>query len=79
MKDELNKIFEGVKSELLTDEVKDQISTLIEAKITEKAEEKTDNEKAFKKLFDYLTFNTIPEKKEFQTNDIVNAENLGLL
>nr|WP_321452503.1 LacI family DNA-binding transcriptional regulator [uncultured Carboxylicivirga sp.] len=35
-------------------------------------------EKAFKKLFDYLTFNTIPEKKEFQPIDIINAENMGL-
>ncbi|MCU4164779.1 LacI family DNA-binding transcriptional regulator [Carboxylicivirga caseinilyticus] len=35
-------------------------------------------EKAFKKLFDYLTLNTIPEKKEFQPIDIVNAENMGL-
>ncbi len=36
-------------------------------------------EKAFKKLFDYLTLNTIPEKKEFQPIDIVNAENLVLI
>ncbi len=33
-------------------------------------------ENAFKKLLNYLTSNTIPEKKEFQPIDIINAENL---
>lgn len=36
-------------------------------------------EKTFKKLFDYLSQNSIPEKKDFQPIDIVNAENLCLL
>lgn len=34
-------------------------------------------ENAFKRLFNYLTLNTIPEKKEFQPIDIINAENLA--
>ncbi len=49
MKEELNKIFENVKSELLTEEVKNQIATLIEAKINEKVNEKTEE---FKKEFE---------------------------
>ncbi len=36
-------------------------------------------EKTFKRLFDYLAHNAIPEKKEYQPIDIINAENMGLL
>ena len=36
-------------------------------------------EKTFKKLFDYLAHNTIPNKKYYQPIDIINAENMGLL
>jgi len=36
-------------------------------------------EKTFKKLFDYLAHNAIPDKKDYQPIDIINAENVGLL
>jgi len=38
---DIDKIFENIESELLTEDVKKKISTLIEAKITEKSEAKT--------------------------------------
>ncbi len=36
-------------------------------------------EKAFKRLFDYLAFQTIPNKKELQPIDIINIENINLV
>ncbi|MGQ1784132.1 MULTISPECIES: LacI family DNA-binding transcriptional regulator [unclassified Saccharicrinis] len=35
-------------------------------------------EKTFKKLFDFMAHNAVPDKKDYQPIDIINAENLGL-
>ncbi len=36
-------------------------------------------EKTFKKLFDFMAHNAVPDKKDYQPIDIINAENVGLL